>query len=504
MLMRRQGGVGWAAWALALGMALAGLPTQAQRLGLLAAVQLDGQQVYKLPPGGGKPAPVLREVSSGALYQRLQRESNEGLLHTLLMMDAAAQRTAGEQTIQPTWLLNDEEDGGFARRGFWLRGKGGEQWQDQPYVDLPVDVASMEDGSFEEIFAHELGHVFLRRLLPRLPEGYSRTPHGSPVVTDEPTAFDEGFATHMQGLVRRYTHNAKLRVFDLGLRWKPLTPLWQSNTDRELRLQGMRQNLFVHAQLPIPGTDALRQRRDLSSLFDRSRLKNGNQMLASEGFIATVFYQLQLTGAEGEASLPARYQPLFEALRRLNGRPLKPESHLLPALVQATPDAALRKSLARWLVNLSYGATVRPALSQQIAQLAERGQMGDRETFVSGLKPLRSELAKLADEAAEDPARLTAGLADSIWLLNAASTIEAGQDKLPLTLDLNTAEAEHLRTLPGVGPATAAKLVASREQYGPFRSLVDFGERGELPPGTATLLEQMREAALAAGTYVRE
>ncbi|HEY9104554.1 ComEA family DNA-binding protein [Chitinimonas sp.] len=502
--MRWQGRGGLAAWTLATGMALVGMPAQAQRLGLLEAVQLDGQLVYKLPPGGGKPAPVLREVTGGALYQRLQRESNEGLLRTLLAMDAAAQRTAGVQNIQPTWLLNAEEDGGFARRGFWLRGKGGEQWQAEPYVDLPVDEASVEDGGFEEIFAHELGHVFLRRLLPHLPEGYSRTPHGSPVVTDEATAFDEGFATHMQGLVRRYTHNARLRAFDQGLRWKPLTSLWQSNTDRELRLQGMRQNLFVHAQLPITGTDALRLRRDLSSMFDRSRLKNGNQMLASEGFIATVFYQAQLTGAEGESTLPARYQPLFDALRQLNGQPLKPSTHLLPALVQATPDAALRKSLAHWLVNLSYGATVRPTLSQQVAQLAERGQLGDMEAFVAGLKPLRSELAKLADQAADDPARLTAGLAESIWLLNAASPIEAGKDKLPLTLDLNTAEAEHLRTLPGVGPATAAKLVASREQYGPFRSLVDFCERGELPPGTATLLEQMREAALAAGPYSRE
>ena len=64
---------------------------------------------------------------------------------------------------------------------------------------------------------------------------------------------------------------------------------------------------------------------------------------------------------------------------------------------------------------------------------------------------------------------------------------EAAAESAPAQLvDLNTADAETLQTLPGIGPAKAAAIIAYREEHGPFAALQDVAN----VPGIS---EQMTE-----------
>jgi DNA uptake protein ComE-like DNA-binding protein len=498
-------------------------PAAAAELGVLTPVIENGKPLQKADARGHK-MPVVTQVRSGALYDMIQKEATQGATAVTLAIDELAQRKAGATHASTTWLFLAVEDGGFARKGFWLRPVHDDRerpdGRDRPdrsapeedstdrfvpdlYVDLVVDANSVADGSFEEIFAHEMGHVFLRRLLPRLPDGYSRAAHMSLTVTDNPTAFDEGFATHMQGLMRRITQNESLRNQDLGLEQKPFLGWWLSRIDGAHRIDGVRRNWFVQAQIPLPGAGDAVARRDQSTLFDTAHLKNGNQMMASEGVIATLFYRWLVPGSTERAAVLERYAQMFDALVMLNRQPpinqkLDPDAPFFLDLLDAyrktnAKDAA---RVLAMMIDTTYGATADASLSPQFEVLAAHGRTGDMSAFTSDLKVARAALARLQDSVAKSPEKARAALGPSVWLF---------RDKpSALAVNLNTAEREQLMQLPGVDSSAADRALESRRARGPFKDLPDFARRASLSAMAVTQLNGMIEAMTKAGTYARE
>lgn len=56
-------------------------------------------------------------------------------------------------------------------------------------------------------------------------------------------------------------------------------------------------------------------------------------------------------------------------------------------------------------------------------------------------------------------------------------------------VNINTADTSQLETLPGIGPATAAQIIAHREQHGPFTQLVDLEAVSGIGPATRERLD---------------
>ena len=103
--------------------------------------------------------------------------------------------------------------------------------------------------------------------------------------------------------------------------------------------------------------------------------------------------------------------------------------------------------------------------------------------------------AKTADQAAMN---LAAPVVDGQQVVVPAEGA-AGPASSPGTGDavaspkvaINSATAEQLETLPRIGPALAARIIAQRDAHGPFRSIDDLGEVGGIGP---KILAGLRDA----------
>jgi competence protein ComEA len=154
------------------------------------------------------------------------------------------------------------------------------------------------------------------------------------------------------------------------------------------------------------------------------------------------------------------------ALVLVGGRVLRPAAPrgAAPPLIRGTAHAA-RAPAAHVLVVDVAGAVRRAGLYR----LPAGSRIADAVARAGGATA-RAEL---------DLLNLAAPLADGEQVLvpaaaasGAAATPSAAGPTAPV--DLNSATAEQLDALPGIGPVTAQKIVDYRQAHGPFRSVEDL------------------------------
>ncbi len=480
--------------------------------------------------------PFIRQVL------RLQRYARN-----LLLREPNAWTGFGVQPSRPgieaSYLLLSNEEGGFARSGFWMQHPDGLRLMaSASYVDLVVTETSLESGNFEEIFPHELAHSLLEELVGTLGDGPSRKMHMSMTVTDYPTAFAEGFAEHFQPLVRDATRNPHLLQSAHGMGPAGLASSWHSRIDQQMRTDGVKRNLFAYRKaLPDSALESDSDRYQVyvdgetSTAFLSGVLKNGQEMMACEGVIATLFYRIVNddrlrnhyrerrfyerflpSGCTMDAAAPQVFNPyeninlkLFAALHAMDAEPLdlhRPAMiELLRTYAAMFPDES--EPLFEIFLKTTWGVTVCQAVAGMLEHLTHTGRFGDLAAFRELLPSATRVLNELLEDVVAGRAGLDANLGPELWILNAGFRIPEAlwerDRKLPLSLNLNTASEAELLTLPGVNLDLARRVVKSRREVGFFGDLKHLFRSAALPLALQDSLSAMSEQMRCTGNFHR-
>jgi hypothetical protein len=453
-------------------------------------------QLVVLTPTGATASglPVLARVPEGETGRVLARGFSGRLLRLYALEQEYLRRETGRAS-EPAYLLLSNQQGGYPRFGFVLDGT---PKPDAGYVDLhrssPV---AGRFGAMDQIFPHELLHVIVRQLAGEPRESGANQVHAIAVRTDPVTAFQEGFAEHVQIMcvddpdalpatralasdgetraragqeIATYGRTVGSRSF-LGSPSELRFLLWFSSSEQVLRYHAVKANLFAR-EAPLP--ERLLRKRDkyAAYLFESvvpgepgGRSKPAGVLLSTEGVIAHLFWAWVT-----DPALQHRYR---------------------------SEDFYERFGVTSSAVDPLENAYLK------IFHALRTGRPGDTITF------LRAYLAQFPDEAVLVQQAVTTALAGGdipdapeIWLANPA--LQTGTSlfdqfrALPRvhTFDANAASMLDWLAVPGVTPDTARRLLRGV----PYRSLealtgqaaVDASLRRQLAAMDAAMAELRR------------
>jgi len=265
--------------------------------------------------------PVLVRRAPGEVDRVLSLGFSGRLLRLYALEQEYLRRESGREP-EPAYLLLSKQQGGFPRFGFALDGTAR---PNAGYVDLhQSSVLAGRFGAMDQIFPHELLHIIARQLAGEPRESGANQVHAIGVRTDPVTAFQEGFAEHVQimsvddpdahpatrGL--REDRDARVRgdraiaayARGVGARYLLGSPaelrflLWFSSAEQVQRYHAVKANLFAR-EAPIP--DRLLRRGDKYAAYlfhsvvpgaPGDALKSPGALLSTEGVVAHLFWRL--------------------------------------------------------------------------------------------------------------------------------------------------------------------------------------------------------------------
>ena len=363
-----------------------------------------------------------------------------------------------------------------------------------------------EEWRFGTTFLHETGHVVTALLAGGYkPEAAAMAaiPHSTAALTDRETAFQEGYAIHLETLQARLDDSpeSRGRYFHERRLFGPLAEAprrseyyhhvadLMSFAQSVARYHEVAENNFAFGAA-WKGPDYLRVQLEKSRDF--AELRDADQLLQAEGFYAAVFYALMVRGDGTPAPevLAARQARLLEVLADVlpaaDGGPPEPNRPYLLDLADAyrARFPEVYPEILDLLLDLSHGVFVDPdarALwrSDYLAAL----RLDFDALDLDGIEARR---ARWREAALDDPGLLRNRLGPELPCEVASRTVQlvAFGPPVPLSFDLNTVQEGVLAMVPGLDGAARERWIAERDRH-PFASAEDLVRR--VAPGEEAL-----------------
>lgn len=220
---------------------------------------------------------------------------------------------------------------------------------------------------------------------------------------------------------------------------------------------------------PAPPVPPVERVRRWVQWIGAGRLATGAVVVVA--VVAGAYWLVRPPEATTESSIPYA--------QRSTTVPAVPTTEAAPATATTDPGPAS-------IVVHVAGAVNRPG----VYELPAGARVVDAIAAAGGTAPLADvDAVNLAAPVHDGERVYVPEVGESVPAVVAGSTPPVeGSGTPPGPIDINTASEDELDALPGVGPATAAAIVAYRDQHGPFGTVDDLAEvRGIGPAKLAAI-----------------
>jgi len=474
---------------------------------LIAATAAAGPRLVFMTPVG--------EVAEGQLptYRRVTDDTMVGGYEAWLQNESAQfalglyeraydvmrrRGSAGDET--PTYHVALVPGGNHADSGFRLEdGDTIREYAKRAYIKLNPD-----QRAFGNTFLHETGHVLLSILsggegIPVV--GIPSIPHTTAALTERGTAFNEGFAIHLETIVAHISDDADMRAryrherMDFGnldIReseyYRHAADL-MSYSQSVARYYEVRENNYAFAPAcrePDYLRVQLEKSRDFSTLLD------ANQLLQSEGFYASFFFSMAArgNGIPDRSTLNERYERTFAAIADMFAtHDVAPDAPYLPWFVESYIKLHPKHAgeMTDLLLDLTHGVFVDAEAATLWSKLYKAARSLDLKNLPRD--EIKSAYRRWGDAVRKDLSVLYSRLGPQLpcEVPSLEVTLVALGGSAPVAFDLNTVQEGIIRMIPGIDSEAVGHWLAERAKA-PFKSIEDFKTRMRLSAETVAKL----------------